>query len=134
MNEKTAQPITNTDAPQPAQQPSQSVGTPQTQVVDSYSPSDTYYTNPLYFEVANYFNLQQEDFGTAKNKLQAIVEFAVKKAGTSEPGRVVLELRKIEDSIQKPGWDEKRYTNMYRYVRLASRAWDLEQHLKAYEK
>ena len=102
--------------------------------VDSLIPSDPYYMDPLFYEVANYFGLEQEDYDSAKNKLGDIVEHIIRELKDNSPDKVIQRLRQLEDSLQKPAWDEKRYTNVHKYVRLAQKQSTLQDMMKAYEK
>ncbi len=40
----------------------------------------------------------------------------------------------FKNLVGKPGWDEKRYKVLYRYIRLASRKQSIESAMKAFEK
>jgi hypothetical protein len=102
--------------------------------VDNLIPKIPYYSDPLFFEVANYFGLKQEDYDGAKNKLSDIVEFVIRDIESNKPEEVVLRLREIEDSIQSSGWDERRYANMHKYIRLADKKATIGKMMKAYEK
>ena len=47
---------------------------------------------------------------------------------------MVLSLRKLEDEIQPPSWGEKRYTNLYRYIRLAAKKQSIQKAMGAFKK
>jgi hypothetical protein len=82
-------------------------------------PTDHYATSPLFYEVANYFGVEQGDFDVAKEKLSVIVDHVIQSSGSDKAEDILVELRKLEDQIQPPAWDEKRYNNLYKYIRLA---------------
>lgn len=149
--EKVVKPTTNQDAPapkaksQPApaetdapqQVPEAEEYTPpedDTPKVDKLIPSDPYYMDPLFYEVANYFGLQQEDYGTAKNKLSTIVDYVIREINSNDPAEVLTKIRELEEKVQPPSWDEKRYNNLYKYIRLASKSQSIQQAMKAFEK
>lgn len=161
MEEKVAKPIVNTAAssaqatPVEPSKPSESksntqkitkeeVTTPLTDVpnqtkgtspdVDALIPSDPYYMDPLFYEVANYFGLNQEDYAAAKYKLSEIVDYVIKERKDNSPDIVLKAIRELEDRVQPPSWDEKRYTNIHRYIRLASKKFTIEQAMSAFEK
>lgn len=96
---------------------------------------DGYYrTNPFFFEVASYFNVEQKDFDVAAPKLGVIVDWVREKFGITKPEDILLKIRASEDMVQRPGWDEKRYTNLYKYVYLDNQARAIEKAKKAFER
>lgn len=101
---------------------------------DMTIPSDPYYTDPTFYEVANYFGIQQEEYAAAKYKLSEVVDYAIREGKSNKPEHILMQLRKLEDMIQPPGWGEKRYTNVYKYVRLASKNQSIKQAMSAFEK
>lgn len=102
--------------------------------IDTLIPSDPYYMDPLFYEVANYFGLQQEDYDGAKNKMADIVDYVIRDIKDNAPDKVLTRLREIERSLQPPSWDEKRYSNIHKYIRLAARKTAVETSMKAFEK
>ena len=102
--------------------------------VDTLIPSDPYYMDPLFYEVANFFGIQQEDYDAAKTKLADIVDFVIRDIKDNAPDKVLLRLREIERTLQPPSWDERRYTNIHKYIRLASKRGALDQAMKAFQK
>ena len=101
---------------------------------NSTIPQNPYRSDPLFYEVAEFFGLKEVDYDSAKNKLSDIVEFVIKDIGSSDPDKVIPKLRELEDAIQSPGWDERRYTNVHKYIRLASKKQVISKMMKAYEK
>jgi hypothetical protein len=97
-------------------------------------PQDYYLTSPLFHEVAQFFGLKSGEFDTAKNKLSVIVDWAIEKSGSNKSEDVLMAIREMENRILKPGWDEKRYDNLYKYVRLAAQKTALEKAMNAYER
>ena len=102
--------------------------------VDSLIPSDPYYMDPLFYEVATFFGLEQGDYDAAKNKLADIVDYIIRDIKSNQPDEVLLALRKIERSLQPPAWDEKRYSNVHKYIRLAQKKSTISQAMHALEK
>ena len=101
---------------------------------DMTIPTDAYYTDPTFYEVANYFGIQQEEYASAKYKLSEVVDYAIREGKSNKPEHVLLQLRKLEDMIQPPAWGEKRYTNVYKYVRLAAKGQSIKQAMSAFER
>ena len=102
--------------------------------VDTLIPSDPYYMDPLFFEVANYFGLDQADYDGAKLKLADIVDYVIRDIKSNQPDKVLLALRALERGLEKPGYDEKRYSNVHKYIRLAQKQGAITQAMKAFEK
>jgi len=130
MEENIVKPITNTIiAPTPqvvVSQPSVELEQPIVEEIKTKTAAESvikstipYQIDPLFHEVADYFNIDQKDWDSAKTKLGAIVDFIAQSVDSGDAGDILLKLREIEEKIQRPGWDEKRYTNVYKYVRLA---------------
>jgi hypothetical protein len=101
---------------------------------DMTIPSDPYYTSPLFYEVAQYFGLQPEGYAAAKNELSVIVDWAILEGKSNKMEDVLVKLRSLEDKIQPPSWGEKRYSNMYKYIRLASKKASFEKAMSAFER
>lgn len=148
--EKTVAPKTGTPAPQPVADTPAPVAETTTKTeqvqqltevpnevkevdVDTLIPSDPYYMDPLFYEVANYFGLEEGDYDAAKNKLADIVDYVIRDIKSNQPDKVLLALRAMERGLEKPSWDEKRYTNVHKYIRLAQKAGAIQQAMKAFE-
>jgi hypothetical protein len=97
-------------------------------------PKEPYYMDPLFYEVANYFNVEQGDYSQAKTKLSEIVDYIITTKKSNAPEDVLTGLRELEDQVQPPQWGEKRYTNVYKYIRLANRRDSINKAMKAFEK
>jgi len=96
---------------------------------------DGYYmTNPFFHELANFFGIEQRDFESTKDKLSVIADWAYKESQSKEPGEILLTLRRLENKIQPADWGEKRYSNVYKYIRLAMQKQSLEKSMAAFEK
>lgn len=93
-----------------------------------------YKGNPFFEQVASYFNVDSRDYDTAAPKLGVIVDWIQEKFGVKTPEDILLKLREAEDMVQRPGWDEKRYTNLYKYVYLDNQALAIEKAKKAFRR
>lgn len=102
--------------------------------VDSLIPSDPYLMDPLFFEVANYFGIEQGDYDAAKNHLSDIVDYVIRDIKSNQPDKVLLALRALERRLEPPGYDEKRYRHFHKYIRLAQKQGAITQAMKAFEK
>ena len=72
--------------------------------------------------------------GQTKNKLADIVEYVIRQEESNAPEDVLKAIRKIEENLQPSTWDEKRYTNTHRYIRLAAKKDSINQAMSAFEK
>jgi hypothetical protein len=146
MEEKIVSPITNTTIPQavPPQTIVEEVNVvplAEKEEVPSKPSAETvikstipYQIDPLFHEVADYFGVDQKDWDTAKTKLGTIVDYVAEAVKSGDAGDIMLKLREIEDTIQKPAWDEKRYTNVYRFVRLAQQRSSVDKAMSALQR
>ena len=96
--------------------------------------NEPYLGNPFFYEVANHFGIEQRDYESVAPKLAAIVDYIIDEFDLKDTGDILLKISEIENKIQKPMWDEKRYTNLYRYIRLANQAKSVGKAMKALEK
>ena len=96
---------------------------------------DGYYkTNPFFYEVADYFNIDAKDHDVAAPKLATIVDWIINKFGVNKPEDILLQLRLAEDMVQRPRWDEKRYTNLYKYARLDAKQESIKRAMTAFQR
>lgn len=93
-----------------------------------------YRTSPLFYQVADYFGVESQDYETAKNKLSAIVDWAAENAGSSNTEDILLKLRETEEKVARLDPFEKRYKMMFRYVMLKGKEQSIQKALKAFEK
>jgi hypothetical protein len=96
--------------------------------------SGHYLTNPFFHELANYFGIEEGDFDATKDKLSVIADWAYTESKSKQPEDILLAIRHLEDKIQPAEWGERRYANVYKYIRLASRKQALEKAMSAFEK
>jgi len=101
---------------------------------DTIIPKEPYYMDPMFYEVANYFGIKQEEYSAAKLKLSDIVDYIIQEKKSNKTEDIIIGLRELEDSVQPPAWGERRYTNVHRYVRLASKKNAIEQAMGAFKK
>jgi len=97
-------------------------------------PSEEYLRSPLFYEVANFFNLESKEYQGAADKLSIITEWAINEANSNKLHDILPIIRALEDKIQRPAWGETRYGNLYRYLRLAMKKDAILKAVGAYEK
>jgi len=96
---------------------------------------DGYYReNPFFYEVAEYFNLETKDYDNAAPKLSVIVDWIVQTFDVHKPEDILMKLREGEDMVQPPTWGEKRYTNLFKYARLAAQGASIKKAMSAFER
>jgi len=96
---------------------------------------DGYYkTNPFFYEVAEYFNIDPRDYDQAAPKLATIMDWIVEKFDVHKTEDILFKLRMAEDMVQRPGWDEKRYTNLFKYARLAAQDNSIKKAMSAFQR
>lgn len=156
MEEKVVKPITNAevtpaepvvekqpvvevkDSPSPKEElvdKTEESDAPESDVdVAKLIPQDHYRTSPLFYEVAQYFNIEDTDYDAAAPKLSVIVEWAITELKSNKAEDILLKLKDAEGQLSPPTWGEKRYTNLYRYIRLLSRRSAVDKAIHAYER
>lgn len=102
--------------------------------VETLIPKDSYQTDPTFYAIADYFNIAPEEYGQAKDYLSEIVDFVIRDIESNDSSEILARIREIEDQVQPPQWGEKRYWNIRKYIRLASKKKDIEKAMGAFSK
>lgn len=102
--------------------------------VETLIPKDSYQTDPTFYAVADYFNIPPEEYVMAKDYLSEIVDFVIRDTKSNDSSDILAKIREIEDKVQPPQWGEKRYWNIRKYIRLASKKSDIEKAMRVFEK
>ena len=102
--------------------------------IDTLIPSDPYYTDPLFYQVANYLGVAQSEWDSAKDALSDIVDFTIREIKDNRPSEVLNFIRSIERSLEKPGWDEKRYKHIHAYIKLGLSKQAISRSMEAFKK
>lgn len=102
--------------------------------VEALIPKDSYQTDPTFYAVADYFNVVPEDYPLAKDYLSEIVDFVIRETKSNDASEILAKIREIENKVQPPQWGEKRYWNIRKYVRLATKKSSIEKAMSAFEK
>ena len=97
-------------------------------------PKDSYQTDPLFYAISDYFNIPSEEYHLAKDYLSEITDYVIRETKSNNPSVLLEKIREIEDKVQPPQWGEKRYWNIRKYVRLASRKGEIEKAMRAFIK
>lgn len=102
--------------------------------VETLIPRDSYQTDPTFYAVADYFNIAPEDYPVAKDYLSEIVDFVIRDTQSNDSSEILAKIREIENKVQPPQWGEKRYWNIRKYIRLATKKNSIEKAMSAFEK
>ncbi len=102
----------------------------QKQETEKVSPDADYRTDPLFYEVANYFGIQHKEYSAVKQKLSDIVEWAIEVGKSRRSGDILRAISIIERSLRSPGMSERRYANVHRYVMMDDRRQNLEKKME----
>lgn len=151
MEEKTVAPAVQ---PTPVTPPSEKVTTPtQENPPKEVKPTETpeidkdpeagkadplldgyYKSNPFFYEVASYFDVKPENQAEAAPKLSVVVDWIVEKYNVHTPEDILLKLRQTEELVQKPEFGQERYSNLYKYARLAAQHRSTEKAMQAFQR
>ncbi len=108
---------------------------PQKEVdVETLIPKDSYQTDPLFYAIADYFNVPSEEYHMAKDYISEITDYVIREQKSNDPAVLLKAIREIENKVQPPQWGEKRYWNIRKYVRLAARKGQIEKAMGAFSK
>lgn len=97
------------------------------------SPEDYYITSPLFHKVADYFGLERTQWELAKNQLSIIVDWAILESESNRPEDILSVVSQLEKSLRSPGYGERRYANVYRFVRLLGHKRSIEKEMEVYK-
>ncbi len=90
---------------------------------EPYTPIDfsgDFRMNPVFLNVADYLGLDSRDYNYAGSKIAKIADWASRATKSKEPSKIIAKIGEVSRGLQSPGYGEKRYAILYRYVRLAS--------------
>jgi len=102
--------------------------------IENLIPIEPYRLSPLFYEIAHYFGIEERDYDGAKDALSLITEWAIHETKTNRSEELLLKIRELEDAIRKPEWGERRYANVYRYLRLELQQQALNKAKAAYKR
>lgn len=102
--------------------------------VETLIPTDSYHTDPLFYAISDYFNIPPEEYSKSKDYLSEITDYLIRETESNDPSVLIVKMREIEDKVKAPEWGEKRYWNIRKYIRLASRKNEFERAMGAISK
>ena len=101
---------------------------------EKINPDIDYRLDPLFYDVANYFGIDHDDYDFVKQKLSDIVDWAIDVSGSRKSGDILKTISTIERALRSPGMGERRYAIVHRYVRLDDSRKNLENKMDVYRK
>ena len=87
--------------------------------------------NPMFLKVAEYFGIDEKEYPRAVSKINTILDWAVNETKSKDMGDILLKISQTSRGLQSPGYSEKRYAILYRYVVLAREQSSLQKQMKA---
>lgn len=104
---------------------------PETSVTDYWG--DSRY-NPYFLRVAEFFGIDQREYPMAVDKLNAIVQWAERESNSKDISDMLKKIGSTSRTLQSPGFGEKRYAILYRYIKLSQQKTGLEKEMEAYKR
>ena len=93
-----------------------------------------YRYNPVFLKVAEYFGIDQKEYPNAVNKIAAIADWAVGETNSNNPSAVISKIAEASRSLQSPGMGERRYSILYRYIKLAEEGHTVDRAIEGQKK
>ena len=98
--------------------------------------SDPYYkTDPLFFKVADYLGMNERLADLNKNKIVDIINWGRNDSPTKDDADVLLRIKDVEKKVgQSPGFSERRYAILHRYISLSKQKTGIEKEMSVWER
>src|SRR5574343_1060566 len=91
-------------------------------VVDFDIIGEDYLTNPDWFEIVNYLNLDQNEWQTAKNEVVEIVKYIAQDIQSDKLEDILTKMKAIRSNLYDTGqWGERLHKVLYRYIKLSAK-------------
>lgn len=90
--------------------------------------------NPAFLRVAEYFGIDHREYPMAVNKISTIVDWAANETKSKNIGDIMSKIGNTSRELPSPGYGEKRYAILYRFVKLSSQKHEIEKEMEAYKK
>lgn len=101
---------------------------------ESLIPTDPWETSPMFYEIANFFNIEPKFYGAEKDKISVITDWAIEKAGSNKLEDIYHVIRDLESNLMRMDAFEKPHNLLYRYLRLRAHADAANTAVKAFER
>lgn len=90
--------------------------------------------SPGFLRVAEWFGIDEKEYMYAGSKITKIIEWAAKETGSKNFSDIINKISETSRTLQSPGYGEKRYAILYRYIKLAAQKQDIDKEMDAYTK
>jgi len=97
-------------------------------------PTDPWETSPMFYEIANFFNIEPKFFGAEKDKISVITDWAIQESGSNKLEDIYHQIRSLQDGLMHMDMFEKPHNVLYRYLRLRAHADAANKAVRAFEK
>lgn len=97
-------------------------------------PEGDWRTSPLFYEVSQFLGVDTKNYEQDADKIGLIVDWAINNTGSNKIEDIFTAIRSLEDELQPPAWGETRYNNLFKYLRLESKASPFIKALNAFKK
>lgn len=97
-------------------------------------PQENWQTDPLFYELANFLGVESREYDVAADQISVITDWAIQEAGSNKIEDIMHAIRGLEDKLQPPPWGERRYSHIYRALRMEARYQASKKALGAYTK
>ncbi len=74
--------------------------------------------NPYWLKLAEYFAIKEKEYPNASSKLNVILDWAANKSKSRKMGDILGTVGGALKKLQSPGYSERAYAVLYRYIKL----------------
>jgi len=97
-------------------------------------PTQNWETDPMFYELANYLNVDSKDYGAMADKVSVITEWAIRESNSNKSEDLMHTIRGLEEKLQPPEWGVKRINHIYNFLRMESQYSAHKKALGAYSR
>ncbi len=97
-------------------------------------PTDPWETSPMFYEIANFFNIESKFYNAEKDKISVITDWAINKAGSNKIEDIYHTIRELEQNLMHMDAFEKPHNLIYRYLRLQAHADAANSAVRAFQR
>lgn len=84
-------------------------------------PQEAWQTSPMFYEIANFLGVDTREYEGAADEISVITDWAIQKTGSNKVEDIMHTIRDLEHKLQPPAWGERRYSHIYKFLRMESR-------------
>lgn len=95
-------------------------------------PNQNWQTDPMFYELANFLNVDSRDYDQMADKISVITEWAINETSSNKIEDIMHSIRGLEERLQPPEWGQKRINHVYNFLRMNSQYQSHKKALGAY--